>query len=163
MNQSALMSFILDSLRAVSSWTRTQRMPGGASSLGSPIVEVRPVRTLESFIALATPQRMAEASIHHAMVSPAIADTNDQKMNGASARAICSSIEPSDQKRNRSEWIAIADFLARQNLRDVLRVRAAAARAEGAPLAGKVAARTAAASALPVGNHGEIYPEVTAP
>ncbi len=57
-------------------------------------------------------------------------------------------------QRNRAAWLSIADFLARQNLRMVLAARAAQ-RAEGAPLAGEASAPCAAASALPVGNHGE--------
>ena len=41
------------------------------------------------------------------------------------------------QYRNRAQWQSIADFLSRQNLREVLE-------------------RQCAAQTLPVGNHGEI-------
>lgn len=57
-------------------------------------------------------------------------------------------------ERNRSAWLSIADFLARQNLRAVL-----AARLEAGAAAGKRSAAAAPAScglsALPDGNHGE--------
>lgn len=53
--------------------------------------------------------------------------------------------------RNRDQWVSVADFLTLENLRAVLKKRSA----EGAPLAGKVAAQRAASQAIPDGNHGD--------
>lgn len=53
---------------------------------------------------------------------------------------------------NESQWLSIADFLARQNLRAVLQQKARSAAAPA--LAGGSGA--AALKTLPVGNHGEI-------
>lgn len=55
--------------------------------------------------------------------------------------------------RNHAAWMSVADFLARQNLRQVLeaRARSAAAQASACGSAAQGAAQT-----LPVGNHGEI-------
>lgn len=55
------------------------------------------------------------------------------------------------QYRNRAVWMSIGDFLARQNLRQVLNARSA----EGVPACGEVSARSAARF-IPVGNHGDI-------
>lgn len=61
------------------------------------------------------------------------------------------------ENRNKSQWLSVADFLARQNLRSVLKARAAAASAGGKRSAAKGAAAAAPLKTLPVGNHGEIY------
>lgn len=58
------------------------------------------------------------------------------------------------QLRNRAQWLAIGDFLARQNLRLVLQERARSAAAQA--LACGSEAQGAQLSTLPVGNHGEI-------
>lgn len=56
--------------------------------------------------------------------------------------------------RNRNQWLSVADFLARQNLRLVLRDRQ---RGQGGQAQRRTpAAALSAAAALPVGNHGEI-------
>lgn len=73
---------------------------------------------------------------------------------------------PPATERNRAAWMSIADFLARQNLRQVLAQRAAAA-----PVGQACAARTGAAGAsgainfggcvatltVPDGNHGDNF------
>lgn len=61
---------------------------------------------------------------------------------------------PPATERNRAAWMSIADFLARQNLRQVLAQRAAAGAADGKRSAA-VAPAAAGLSALPDGNHGE--------
>lgn len=61
-----------------------------------------------------------------------------------------------DTARNRAQWLSIADFLVRQNFREVMKVRM---RAEAAGVAGATPVASAAQGAsqtLPVGNHGEI-------
>lgn len=58
------------------------------------------------------------------------------------------------QLRNRAQWLAIGDFLARQNLRLVLQERARSEAAQA--LACGSGAQGAQLSTLPVGNHGEI-------
>ena len=55
---------------------------------------------------------------------------------------------------NRAAWMSVADFLARQNLRQVLKARAQAAAARG-PACGDASAAGEARS-IPVGNHGDI-------
>ncbi len=56
--------------------------------------------------------------------------------------------------RNRAAWLSISDFLARENLREVLQARAARAAAPASVSAG-AAASAAALQPLPDGNHGE--------
>lgn len=63
----------------------------------------------------------------------------------------------SQANRNDGEWLSVADFLARQNLRAVLKARAAAESAGGKRSAAKGAAAAAPLQTIPVGNHGEIY------
>lgn len=61
-----------------------------------------------------------------------------------------------DTARNRAQWLSIADFLVRQNFREVMRARL---RAEAAGAVGGAPATSAAQGAphsIPVGNHGEI-------
>ena len=61
-----------------------------------------------------------------------------------------------DTARNRAQWLSVADFLVRQNFREVMRARL---RAEAAGAAGGAPATSAAQGAthsIPVGNHGEI-------
>ncbi len=163
MTQSALMSFIWSSLRAVSSRTMTQRYPIGAMSR----LSVDRVRIVTSWSALVTPHRIAQAKMSHVIQMLKAPMTSDQ--NKAPIICCCSacsncdvesiSSPSTDENRNRNEWLAIADFLARQNLRSVLAARGAAAPA--APGKGSAGAAGAVASAvvrpLPVGNHGEIY------
>lgn len=57
------------------------------------------------------------------------------------------------QYRNRAQWQSIADFLSRQNLREVLERQCAA---EASKRSAVAAAAQGAAQTLPVGNHGEI-------
>ena len=59
-----------------------------------------------------------------------------------------------DGSRNRAEWLSVVNFLATQNLRQVLQARAQAAAARG-PACGDASA-AGEARTLPVGNHGEI-------
>ncbi|MBN9365719.1 MAG: hypothetical protein J0H59_01655 [Comamonadaceae bacterium] len=56
--------------------------------------------------------------------------------------------------RNRAAWLSISDFLARENLREVLQARAAEARAH-AGVSACAGASAAALQSLPDGNHGE--------
>ena len=60
------------------------------------------------------------------------------------------------QYRNRAAWMSVADFLARQNLRQVLKARERAVAAGVAGAAQDAGAAQGAAHSLPVGNHGEI-------
>ena len=55
---------------------------------------------------------------------------------------------------NKAAWLSISNFLATQNLRQVLKARAQAAAARG-PACGDASA-AGEARTLPVGNHGEI-------
>lgn len=62
-----------------------------------------------------------------------------------------------DTARNRAQWLSIADFLVRQNFREVMRAHL---RAEAAGAAGGAPATSAAQGAphsIPVGNHGETF------
>lgn len=62
-----------------------------------------------------------------------------------------------DTARNRAQWLSVADFLVRQNFREVMRARL---RAEAAGAAGGAPATSAAQGAthsIPVGNHGETF------
>ena len=66
-----------------------------------------------------------------------------------------------DTARNRAQWLSIADFLVRQNFRDVMRARkraevTCAAAPDSKLRAADGAAAQGAAHSLPVGNHGEI-------
>lgn len=56
--------------------------------------------------------------------------------------------------RNRAAWLSISDFLARENLREVLKARAAGALAHAGVSAG-AGATAAVFQTLPDGNHGE--------
>ena len=63
------------------------------------------------------------------------------------------------QYRNQAQWMSVADFLTRQNLRLVLQAREREASAQAQAAAGQrsaAAAALGAAQTLPVGNHGEI-------
>ena len=74
----------------------------------------------------------------------------------------CLSLTPSEA-RNRAEWLSVANFLATQNLRQVLQERQ---RSVAASVAGGAPATSAALGAfqtLPDGNHGEIVAKVVAP
>ena len=55
--------------------------------------------------------------------------------------------------RNRAAWMSVADFLARQNLRQVLEARARSVAAQASACG---SAAQGAAYSIPVGNHGEI-------
>lgn len=62
-----------------------------------------------------------------------------------------------DTARNRAQWLSIADFLVRQNFREVMKARM---RAEAAGVAGATPVASAAQGAtrsIPVGNHGETF------
>lgn len=56
--------------------------------------------------------------------------------------------------RNRAAWLSISDFLARENLREVLQARAAEALSH-AGVSACAGASAAALQSLPDGNHGE--------
>lgn len=58
--------------------------------------------------------------------------------------------------RNRAQWLAIGDFLARQNLAQVLQARQRSVAASVAGAAQAASAAQGASQNLPVGNHGEI-------
>ena len=58
--------------------------------------------------------------------------------------------------RNHTQWMSIADFLARQNVRLVLQARQRSVAASVAGAAQAASAAQGASQALPVGNHGEI-------
>ena len=62
---------------------------------------------------------------------------------------------PPVESRNRNEWLSVADFLVRQNLRSALAKRIAASAAADQRSAAAAGAASAP-QALPVGNHGEI-------
>ncbi len=60
-----------------------------------------------------------------------------------------------NEPRNKAAWLSVSDFLARQNLNQVLaRQRSVAASVAGAAQAASAA--QGASQILPVGNHGEI-------
>lgn len=60
------------------------------------------------------------------------------------------------QYRNQAQWMSIADFLTRQNLRLVLQARELSVAASVAGAAQAASAAQGASQPLPVGNHGEI-------
>lgn len=60
------------------------------------------------------------------------------------------------QYRNQAQWMSIADFLTRQNVRLVLQARQRSVAAGAAGAAQAASAAQGASQALPVGNHGEI-------
>lgn len=67
-----------------------------------------------------------------------------------------------DTARNRAQWLSIADFLVRQNFREVMkaRMRAELAGAQAQAAGGQqraAAAALGAAHSIPVGNHGETF------
>ena len=59
--------------------------------------------------------------------------------------------KPVHTSRNRDQWLSVAQFLGAFAIRRYDAERAA----EGAPLRGEVAARSALSQSLPDGNHGE--------
>lgn len=60
------------------------------------------------------------------------------------------------QYRNQAQWMSIADFLTRQNVRLVLQARQRSVAAGVAGAAQAASAAQGASQTLPVGNHGEI-------
>ncbi|MGW8423338.1 hypothetical protein [Comamonas sp. HJ-2] len=60
------------------------------------------------------------------------------------------------QYRNQAQWMSIADFLTRQNVRLVLQARQRSVAASAAGAAQAASAALGASQTLPVGNHGEI-------
>ncbi len=60
------------------------------------------------------------------------------------------------QYRNQAQWMSIADFLTRQNVRLVLKARQRSVAASVAGAAQAASAAQGASQTLPVGNHGEI-------
>lgn len=60
------------------------------------------------------------------------------------------------QYRNQAQWMSIADFLTRQNVRLVLQARQRSVAAGVAGAAQAASAAQGASQTLPGGNHGEI-------
>lgn len=145
-------SVFLSAVVVLPSLIRTHLYPYGAISRF-----VAAVRIVTSRSAPRTPYWIADANSSHEPIIPTTVAMSDQNMYGASARMISASNFSSHENRNRNEWLSIGDFLARQNLRSVLKARAAAASAGGKRSAAKGAAAAAPLQTLPVGNHGEIY------
>ena len=102
-HQSALMSCIPASFFAVSSRTSTQRNPGGASFIGSPLPPCSLSRGRVSVMALLTPQRIAVARKYHEISKPSTLAASDHMKTDAIARvssiSIDSPLEVSDRNQ----------------------------------------------------------------
>lgn len=75
---------------------------------------------------------------------------------GSCVAGIRPEIQCQSTGRNRAAWFSISDFLSRQNLTQVLKARAAGARAHAGVSAG-AGATAAVFQTLPDGNHGENF------
>ncbi|MEQ6471608.1 hypothetical protein [Comamonas sp. wu1-DMT] len=138
-----------------------QRNPGGAGGAWGDGAAGSLNRASE--IPSLTPALIAEYSTQYVSSIPMVAAMNGNSSPSPINPMVASpSLEAADLKdppfalacRNSAQWQSIADFLTRQNLRQVLKARAQAAAARG-PACGDTSV-AGEARTLPVGNHGEI-------